>query len=43
MLEALMVVKIFEDLDALRLTALRLTPEAIYRLLEDTRANPKWT
>ena len=40
MLEALKIVRIFEGIDALALTALRLTPETIYRLLEDTRANP---
>ena len=38
MLEALKVVKIFEEIDALSLTALRLTPEGIHRLLADTRA-----
>lgn len=42
MLEALKVVKIFEEIDALSLTALRLTPEGIHRLLEDTRGKPAW-
>ena len=37
MLEALKVVKVFEEIDALSLTALRLTPENIHRLLADTR------
>ena len=36
MLEALKVVKIFEDLDALEFAVLRLTPETIHRLLEET-------
>lgn len=37
MLEALKVIKIFEEIDALPWTVLRLTPESIHRLIEDTR------